>query len=295
MTTATPEREPQLRQSPLPERRQTVTRIVARRHSGWLDYARELVRFRDLLLFLVLRDVRVRYSQTVLGFGWSLLQPFLQMVVFSIFFGALAGISSGDVPYPVFSLAAVVPWTYFLNAVSTASTSLISNAQLVSKVYFPRLLVPLAPLGAGIVDLAIALGLLFAVMAVYGIFPPLWGLLVLPLLVGLLVMAAAGFSIWLAALAALYRDIRYVTPFFLQTLLFVTPIIYVLDSVPESVRPFYSINPLVGVVSGFRAALLSQGELPVGSMLTSAAVSATLIVTGLWYFRNVERGLADVA
>ena len=178
---------------------------------------------------------------------------------------------------------------------SAASVSLISNAQLLGKVYFPRLLVPLAPLGAGLVDHVIALGLLFAVMAVYGIFPPLWGLLVLPLLVVLVVMAAAGFSIWLAALGALYRDIRYVTPFLLQMLLFVTPIIHVLDSVPESVRPFYSINPLVGVVSGFRSALLGQGDLPVDSLLTSAFVSTTLIVSGLLYFRNVERALADVA
>jgi len=272
-----------------------ITRIVARRRSGWFEYARELVRFRDLLLYFVLRDVRVRYSQTVLGFGWSVLQPFLQMVVFSIFFGGLAGISSGDVPYPVFSLAAVVPWIYFLNGVSASSISLISNAQLIGKVYFPRLLVPLAPLGAGIVDLAIALGLLFGVMAVYGIFPPLWGLLVLPLLVVLVVLAAAGFSIWLAALGALYRDVRYVTPFFLQTLLFVTPIIYVVESVPESVRPFYSINPLVGVVGGFRSALLGQGPLPVDSLMTSAIVSITLIVAGLWYFRGVERAMADVA
>ena len=295
MMTATPEHEPQRTSTGVSSRRQDVTRIVARRQASWLDYAREIVRYRDLLLFLVLRDVRVRYSQTVLGFGWSILQPFLQMIVFSVFFGALAGISSGDIPYPVFSLAAVVPWTYFLNAVSTASISLITNAQLLDKVYFPRLLVPLAPLGAGIVDLTIGLGLLFVVMAVYGIFPPFWGLLMLPLLVMLTVLAAAGFSIWLAALGALYRDIRYVTPFFLQTLLFVTPIIYVLGSVPEAVRPFYSINPLVGVVSGFRAALLDQGGMPVGSLLTSALVSTTLIVSGLWYFRKVERTLADVA
>lgn len=269
-------------------------RIVARARGGWIEYFREIFRFRDLLFFLVLRDVRVRYSQTVLGLGWSVLQPLLQMVIFSIFFGALAGIGSGNVPYPVFSLAAVVPWTYFNNAVGTAATSLISNATLVSKIYFPRLLVPLAPIGAGLVDLVIGIALLFGVMAGYGIYPS-WGILLLPLLIALLAACAAGVSLWLAALGVQYRDVRYVTPFFLQSLLFVTPIIYVVGKVPESVRAFYSLNPLVGVISGFRAALLHQGPIPVGSMIESALVSALLIASGLWYFRRIERAMADVA
>src|SRR5688572_30604281 len=149
-----------------------VTTIFARGERSLRSYLEEVWRYRDLLFFLILRDIRVRYSQTVLGFGWSILQPLLQMIVFSIFFGALAGISSGDVPYPVFSLAAVVPWTYFLNAVSASSLSLISSAQLVSKVYFPRILIPLAPLGAGLVDLAIAMGLLFVVVFAFGVVPP---------------------------------------------------------------------------------------------------------------------------
>ncbi|MGZ4316382.1 MAG: ABC transporter permease [Gaiellaceae bacterium] len=272
-----------------------VTRIVARKHAGWTAYIREALRYRDLLFFLVLRDIRVRYSQTVLGFGWSVLQPFLQMIVFSVFFGALAGVSSGNVPYPVFSLAAVVPWTYFSNAVGTSASSLITNAQLVSKVYFPRVFVPLAPIGAGLVDLAISFVLLAGVMAFYGIVPPWWGFLVLPLLIVMLVLCTTGFSLWLSALGARYRDVRYVTPFILQLLLFVTPIIYVLSSVPPSLRPFYALNPLVGVVSGFRAALLDQGPLPVTAMLTSIVVSAMLVVTGLIYFRRVERALADIA
>src|SRR3990170_966093 len=194
-----------------------VTTIFARGERSLKSYLEEVWRYRDLLFFLVLRDVRVRYSQTVLGFGWSILQPLLQMVVFSVFFGALAGISSGDVPYPVFSLAAVVPWTYFLNAVSASSLSLISNQQLVSKVYFPRILIPLAPIGAGVVDIAISIGLLFVVVLAFGIVPPFPAVLLLPLLVALLVLAAAGISIWLAALGAQYRDVRFVTPFFLQT------------------------------------------------------------------------------
>jgi len=277
-----------------PGRQKQIVRITARRPGDWLGYVREVARFRDLLLFLVLRDIRVRYSQTILGLGWSVLQPFLQMILFSVFFGALAGIGSGNVPYPVFSITAVVPWVYFNNTVGTAATSLISSAQLVSKIYFPRLLVPLAPIGAGLVDLMIGLGLLFAVMAGYGVYPG-WGILLLPLLIVLLAACAVGVSLWLSALGVQYRDVRYVTPFFLQSLLFVTPIIYVVGKVPADVRPFYALNPLVGVISGFRAALLHQGAIPVGSMLESALVSALLIVSGLWYFRRIERAMADVA
>lgn len=269
--------------------------VVAAGGLGWRAYAREILRYRDLLYFLIRRDVRVRYSQTVLGFGWSVLQPLLQMIVFSVFFGALAGIKSGTVPYPVFSLAAVVPWTYFNNAVTSSSTSLITNGQLVSKVYFPRLLIPLAPVGAGLIDHAIAVGILLIVMAIYGIFPPLWGIPFLLVLVLLLILCTMAVSIWLAALGVQYRDVRYVTPFFLQSLLFVTPIIYVVSSVPNAARPFYSLNPLVGIISGFRSAMLGQGALPVGSMLTSLAVSTVMILAGLRYFRHVERAFADIA
>ena len=272
-----------------------VTTILARGERSLRSYLEEVWRYHDLLFFLVLRDIRVRYSQTVLGFGWSILQPFLQMVVFSVFFGALAGISSGDVPYPAFSLAAVVPWIYFLNAVSTSSLSLISNAQLVSKVYFPRILIPLAPIGAGLVDLVIAIGLLFVVVLAYGIVPPFPAVLLLPVLCALLVLAASGISIWLAALGAQYRDVRFVTPFFLQTMLFVTPVIYVVSEVPERLRLLYSLNPLVGVVSGFRAVVLGQGAVPWGSMLISLLVSLVLATLGLAYFRRVERAFADIA
>lgn len=269
--------------------------IVARRHAGWGAYFREALRFRDLFLFLVLRDIRVRYSQTVLGLGWSVLQPLLQMVVFSVFFGALAGISSGHVPYPVFSIAAVVPWTYFNNAVNAAATSLISNQTLVTKVYFPRLFIPLSPVAAGLVDHTIGLVLLFCVMGVYGIVPPFPDVLLLPVLILLLVVVASAISTWLAALGGQYRDVRYVTPFVLQLLLFVTPIIYVVSSVPSSLRPFYALNPLVGIIGGFRAALLNQGAIPWGAMGTSFVVSLTLLASGLWYFRRVERAFADIA
>ena len=273
----------------------SVTTILAESRRSLRSYVDEVWRRRDLLFFLVLRDIRVRYAQTVLGFGWSILQPLLQMIVFSIFFGALAGISSGDVPYPVFSLAAVVPWTYFLNTVTASSGSLIANAQLVTKVYFPRILIPLAPIGAGLVDLAIALGLLFVVVLAFGVVPPFPELLLLPIPIVLLVLAATGISLWLSALGAQYRDVRFVTPFFLQTLLFVTPVIYVVSEVPERLRPLYSLNPLVGVVSGFRALVLGQGDIPWDAMTTSLVVSLILLVLGLRYFRRVERAFADIA
>lgn len=272
-----------------------VTGIVARERRTLRDQLAETWHYRDLFLFLVLRDVRVRYSQTVLGLGWSVLQPFLQMVVFSVFFGTLAGISSGDVPYPVFSLAGVVPWIYFLNATTVGASSLIANAQIVTKIYFPRLFIPLAAVGAGLVDHAIALVLLFAVLAVYGIAPPFPEVLLLPALIALLVLATSAVSVWLSALGARYRDVRFVTPFLLQTLLFVTPIIYVVSEVPESLRPLYSLNPLVGVVSGFRAVLLDQGAVPVQSIGISLTVSVFLLVLGLRYFRRVERAFADIA
>ncbi len=280
---------------PVDPRSTEITRIVAREHVGWAAYMREMLRFRDLFFFLVLRDIRVRYSQTVLGIGWSVLQPFLQMIVFSVFFGALAGISSGGVPYPVFSIAAVVPWTFFNNAVTGGSTSLISNSTVVSKVYFPRLFIPLSPVAAGLVDHAIGIGLLLCVMGAYGRTPAFPGVLLLPVLIVLLVLVSSAFSIWLAALGGQYRDVRYITPFVLQLFLFITPVIYVVSSVPSSVRRFYGLNPLVGIISGFRAALLGNAAIPWHSLGVSLAVTMVLLGAGLLYFRRVERAFADIA
>lgn len=276
-------------------RHTAVTSIVAREHVTLRVQLSQTWRFRDLFLFLVRRDIRVRYSQTVLGLAWSVLQPFLQMIVFSVFFGSLAGISSGSVPYPVFSLAGLVPWVYFLNATTIGASSMIANQQLLTKIYFPRLFIPLASVGAGLVDLAIGLVLLFIVIFAYGIVPPFPELLLLPVLLGLLVLATAAASIVLSALGARYRDVRFVTPFVLQMLLFLTPIIYVVNEVPESVRAFYALNPLVGVVSGFRAVLLDQGGVPVQSMIVSFTVSTAVLLIGLRYFRRVEREFADIA
>jgi lipopolysaccharide transport system permease protein len=272
----------------------SVTVIDAQR-GGLIPYVREIVDFRDLLYFMVKRDIRVRYAQTILGFGWAVLQPFTQMVVFSVFFGGLAGISSAGVPYPIFSIAAVVPWTYFQNAVSGAASSLMGNTGIVSKVYFPRLLVPFSPIGAGLVDFVIGVGLLLAVMGVYGRTPPLSAFAYLPILTVALVLAASAFATWLSVLGVQYRDVRYIAPFFLQLLLFVTPVIYVTSKVPASLRHIYALNPMVGVVGGFRSAFVATGPMPWGSIGLSFAVSGLLLLTGLAYFRRVERVFADIA
>jgi len=269
--------------------------VISPGGGGVLSYAREVLQFRDLLYFMVRRDIRVRYAQTVLGFGWAVLQPFLQMVVFSVFFGGLAGISSGGIPYPLFSIVAVVPWTYFQNAVNGATSSLMGNTGLVSKIYFPRLLVPLSPIGAGLVDFAIGIGLLLGVMGVYGRTPPLTAFLYLPVLALAAVLAASAFSVWLSVLGVQYRDVRYIAPFLLQLMLFVTPVIYVTSRVPENLRPFYALNPMVGVVSGARAAFLETTPMPWHTLGISFTVSIALLALGLVYFRRVERFFADIA
>jgi lipopolysaccharide transport system permease protein len=269
--------------------------VISPGGGGVFSYVREVVQFRDLLYFMVRRDIRVRYAQTVLGFGWSVLQPFLQMVVFSVFFGGLAGISSGGIPYPVFSIVAVVPWTYFQNAVNGATSSLMGNSGLVSKVYFPRLLVPLSPIGAGLVDYVIGIALLLGVMGAYGRTPPLTAFLYLPVITLAAVLAAAAFSIWLSVLGVQYRDVRYIAPFLLQLMLFITPVIYVTSHVPANLRPFYAINPMVGVVSGSRAAFLKTTPMPWHTLGISFTVSIVLLALGLVYFRRVERFFADIA
>lgn len=269
--------------------------VVERGSGGLRAYIAEIVRFRDALYFMMRRDIKVRYAQTILGFGWAVLQPFTQMIVFSVFFGGLAGISSGSVPYPVFSIAAVVPWTYFSNAATTGSTSLIGNTSLVSKIYFPRLLVPLTSIGAGLVDFAIGIGLMLGVMGAYGRTPPATAFLYLPVLVVASAFAALGIVVWLCPLGVQYRDVRYVVPFFIQMLMFVTPVIYTPASVPASIRPFYALNPMVGVVEGFRSAFLRTGPMPWGSIGLSFAVSSALIALGISYFRRVERVFADIS
>ena len=248
---------------------------------------------RELLYFLVLRDIKVRYKQTVLGVAWSVLQPFLTMVVFTIFFGRLAKMPSDGVPYPLFSLAAVVPWTYFAAAATNGSSSLVGNQHLLSKVYFPRVLVPLAAVLMPAVDLVVSFGMLIVLMAWYHV-APTSAVVTLPLFAALGVLTAFAVTLWTSALSVRYRDARYVLPFVIQIWLFVTPVAYPASMVPERWRMLYALNPMATVVEGFRGALL--GTPGAGSMtLVAVAVVIAGLVSGVAYFRSVEGSIVDLA
>jgi lipopolysaccharide transport system permease protein len=267
--------------------------VVIEPSRGWraLDF-RELWRFRELVFFLALRDVTVRYKQTALGVSWVLLQPLLAMGIFSIVFGS-RGLTTNGVPYPLFVVSGLVPWFYFSNATSSASGSIVGNTQLISKVYFPRLAIPLAAVLANLVDLSIGLLLELILLLVFGI-PLGWHLLAIPLLIVLMVLTALGVSVWLSALDVQYRDVRYAVPFFVQVWLFATPVIYSSSDVPERWRPILALNPMTGVIETFRWALLGTGELPFGSLAGSALLVLIVLGTGLLYFRRMERTFADV-
>jgi lipopolysaccharide transport system permease protein len=260
---------------------------------------RDLWEYRELLYFLVWRDVKVRYKQTVLGAAWAILQPTLTMVVFTIFFGRLAGISSEGVPYPIFSYAALLPWTFFAQGLTQSSNSLVGSSHLITKVYFPRIVIPLATIVAGLVDFALAFLVLLGLMAFYGVVPTT-AVLALPLLLALTFAVALGAGTWLAALNVEYRDVHFVVPFFVQIWLFVSPVIYPARTVVAKIEGLglpgwlYGLNPMVGVVEGFRWALLGIGTPPASIVWASAGVAAVMLVSGIAYFRRVERTFADV-
>ena len=252
----------------------------------------ELWDYRELLLFLIWRDVKVRYKQTALGVAWAVLQPLLAMFVFSLFFGRLARMASDGLPYPVFNLAGLVPWTFFAFGLNEAATSVVGSRHLITKVYFPRLAIPLATVLAGLVDFAIAFVLLLLVIAWYGIVPGIEALVVIPLVL-LAFVTAFGVGLCLAALNVQYRDVRYVLPFLTQLWLFATPIVYPSSLVPPAWRALYGLNPMVGVVDGFRWALL--GSPAPGPTLAMSALAATALAAGgALYFRRMERAFADI-
>jgi lipopolysaccharide transport system permease protein len=269
-----------------------VTRIRPAR--GWVSLGlRELWEYRELLWFLVWRDVKVRYKQTVLGAGWAILQPVATMVVFSLFFGRLAKVPSDGLPYPIFSFAALVPWTFFAQGLAQSANSLVGSQNLITKVYFPRLAIPIATVLAGLVDFALAFLVLLGMMPFYGIVPGPQAA-ALPLLLLLALVTALGAGLWLSALNVQFRDVRYVVPFLTQLWLLATPIAYPSSLLGEPWRTVYGLNPMAGVVEGFRWALLGTGA-PPGPMLAASALAAlALLVSGAFYFRRMEKTFADV-
>ena len=260
---------------------------------GWrlIDW-KELWAYRELLYVLTMRDIKVRYKQTVLGFAWAIIQPVMMMGVFSIFFGRLAQMPSDGYPYPIFVYAALLPWTFFANAIGNSANSLVGSANLVSKVYFPRLIIPLSSVGSGLVDLAIASAILLLLMVYYGVS---WtsNLLMVPILVAGAALTALGVGTCLAALNVAYRDFRYVVPFLVQFWMFATPVVYPASLVPREWQWALYLNPMAGVIEGFRSAILgSPFDIP--GMLVSFAIAATLFAAGISYFGKVERRFADI-
>jgi len=253
---------------------------------------RELWRYRDLAFQIAARDVTVRYRQTALGAAWAILQPVGFMIVFSLFFGRVAGVASDGLPYALFSLAALVPWTYFANTLLLGSESLVSNSALVAKIYFPRIFMPAGVLAAGFVDLGVSLVILFAIVLIYGIVPSA-AVLMLPALVLIMVAAGLGVTAGLSAVNVRYRDVRYVIPFAIQMWLFATPVAYPSSLIDEPWRTLTAINPMVGVVEGFRWATLGTADAPLALIGISAASALVLLVAGLAYFDRVERSFAD--
>jgi lipopolysaccharide transport system permease protein len=273
---------------------EALPRIIIKPSRGWLAFhLKDLWQYRELLYFLTWRDIKVRYKQTVLGAAWAVLQPFLTMVVFTLFFGKLAKMPSEGVPYPLFSYAGLLPWTFFAQAMNQSSDSLVGNANLISKVYFPRLVIPLSAGLAPLVDFCIAFVVLIGMMFYYQIFPT--GTLIwLPAFLFLAFATSFGVGLWLSALNVQYRDVRYTIPFLTQLWLFATPVIYPSSGVHGHWRIILGLNPMTGVVEGFRWALLGIGAGPGGMIYTSMCVALLLVFTGLMYFNRMERTFADI-
>ena len=268
---------------------------VIRPTRGWSGLnLGELWSYRDLLLVFTWRNVLVRYKQTVLGIAWAVLQPFFLMVVFTLFFQRLGNATSNGIPYPIFSYAGLLPWTFFAASLTQSAISLVGNQNLLRKIYFPRLIIPISTVMTSLVDLAVASTLLGGLMLYYGVYPDPVRLFALPALVALAVVTALGLGLWLSALNVVYRDVQYVVPFMVQVWLFSTPAVYVGRTFSEPWATLLGLNPMQGVVSGFRWALLDSGRSPGPMIAISAGVAIAVLVSGVFYFRRLERGFADV-
>lgn len=269
--------------------------ITLRPSRGWIALnLRDLWRYRELAYFLTWRDVIVRYKQTLLGAGWAVLQPLLNMVVLSVIFGEFAKMPTGGIPRPIFTFAALLPWGLFSKALSDTGRSMLSNRSMITKIYFPRLIIPLASVLGGLVDFSIQFVILVGMMFYYQ-FAPTAAVFTLPLFILLALVTALGVGLWLSALNVLYRDVNYILPFLTQLWLLITPVAYsAQEVVPEQWQLIYALNPMVGVVEGFRWALLGATPPPTGTLLISASISVILLITGMYYFRRMERTFADL-
>lgn len=271
------------------------TVIVIQPTSGWrLINWRELFEYRDLFFFLIWRNVKTRYAQSALGVGWAVIQPLFSMVVFTIIFGKLAKISSDGVPYAIFSFAALVPWTYFSGALTQGTTSLVAGANMISKVYFPRMVLPLSAVLGKLVDFGIGMILLFILMACFRVTPNI-GILMLPGLILLMILTAAGMAMWLTALAIQYRDVNYAMNFVVQLLMYAAPVVYPASLIPPQYQLLYAVNPMVGVIEGFRSALLGTRPMPWDFLAVGVVAALMIAISGALYFRRREKLFADVA
>lgn len=261
--------------------------------SGWrfLD-TKELADYRDLFFFLVFRDIKVLYAQTVLGFAWAILNPLIQILIFSIIFGGVAQIETDGIPYALFSTVAIVPWTYMSNAIGAGSSSLVGGQGMLGKIYFPRIIFPVTPILAKLVDFAISLLLVIVAMIYYGV-APTWNLLFLPVFFVMMVSVPLGISLWLSALAIRYRDVKFAMPFVIRMLIYSAPIVYSASSIPEKWRLLYSVNPIVGVIEGYRAALLGT-DIPWQFIFPGVGTAVLLVLGGLLYFHRMEKVFVDV-
>lgn len=268
--------------------------LVIEPSRGWVGLKlRELWEYRELVYFLIWRDVKVRYKQTALGAAWAVIQPLFSMLVFTVVFGKLAKMPSDGIPYPLFSYAALLPWNYFAQGLSNSSDSLVGSANLIRKVYFPRLAIPVAAVCGGVVDFCIAFAVLLLLMGHFGV-APTWNVVWLPLFLLLALVTALGVGLWLSALNVQYRDVKYTVPFLVQFWMYATPIVYPSSLLPEPWKTLYGLNPMAGVVEGFRWALLGVKTPPGAMVWASAGAAVALLVSGAYFFRRMEKTFADV-
>ena len=269
--------------------------ITIRPTSGWkFINVKEIYRYKDLLYFLVVRGIKAKYAQSVLGIGWAVIQPLVSTLIFTIVFGNLAKIDSEGVPYFIFSFTALVPWTYFSNTLTESANSLISNSNLITKVYFPRMVLPLSAAFTKLLDFGITFLLLIIILIVYG-FGISWLIIFLPILILILLLTSLGLGMWLAAMAVQYRDVKHALAFSVQLLMYLAPVVYPTSNVPERFQFWYSLNPMVGVIEGFRAVFLHHQPMPWNFIGIGALVSVLLFISSAFYFRNMEKNFADVA